>query len=1039
MRKTKKKILLVGGGLTLFFVLVFVVAMLFFLLDKPLVKNILQNYVSKKFGMKLVIGKLDYDLFPLRIEAFSVHIAQKTELLQTDVELDRISMKGSLRKAMKKTKPFLDVVEVENVSVHIYQEIVKKKDFRNPSPFLSSQLDFVAEAKMKNVSFSYNSPSQAASFSSDYLYVSEAGQKGQRRFDFTGIRVDYQDIKADASFRCMLDAKSTLVFSDISVFEGDFSFSKLEATLSGKRTAFDSLDLAIRGEYEQGGKVVSLTSFEVKIPSLLEATGAGRAEFVQGVSLIVDSDVFVEDIEKSLHFINPFLPQKIEGLSLKGQAEIKGKCSIFSASTGRTPEFSGTIKLLPARVSYAIPGLAFDSDIDGEFKAEGSRSNIEYSGLLRLNKGILARENIKVQGLSLQLPFSGSGPAVKSGPFKGAMESFIFTSGPQSTALDAVDFEGKGSFDAGSMNLILNSLDVRALSLPSLHIEAKAGLKPEQEKQAKIEAANFDVVQIRSLLSFYIPKRFVDWKFDGRGSLGLEVQLSPHKENKIWNVRGELDLSEVLFQNPDFSLAGEELRPSISWEGKYSTISEQLEFSLFFTLDHGESLWKDRYVSWSENPIRGDIAGVFRIPQNEVKIHSLDVHFLPYGNTTVTGTVKIDEPFSLDLKGALSLTLEAFNGGFFGFRPFGQDEIQVMGETKTDFHLTAKNKSLKLSGELLIEEGKLENQMSHISVQGIEAKIPFDFETNGGENQEERTSVSENGYFLAQTLETPYFGIQPFELKISSRKNKFLIEPFSIELFGGTADFGASFLSVDPARLEVSGISSLHLEELDISRFPIESKEFKFEGSAKGNFPHIELTAQIISMQGIGECNIFDGQALFENIKILSPFVKSRTISADIAFENIDLEKMTDSIPFGKVTGILRGEIMGLAFSYGQPESFTLRLESVKTKGVPQLFSLKAVNDLTVLSSGEKSGIPALKGLARIMPSFPYKKIGISSSLENDIFTLRGIILEKGTEYLVKRSWLNGISVINRNPNKKISFKDMKDRLKRIGKSSESK
>ena len=113
MRKTKKKILFIGGGLILFFVLVLVAAMLLFLLDKPLVKNILQSYVSKKFGMKLVIGKLDYDLFPLRIEAFSVRITQKTEMLETDVELDRISMMGSLRKALKKEKPFLDVVEVE--------------------------------------------------------------------------------------------------------------------------------------------------------------------------------------------------------------------------------------------------------------------------------------------------------------------------------------------------------------------------------------------------------------------------------------------------------------------------------------------------------------------------------------------------------------------------------------------------------------------------------------------------------------------------------------------------------------------------------------------------------------------------------------------------------------------------------------------------------------------------------------------------------------------------------------------------------------
>ena len=107
------------------------------------------------------------------------------------------------------------------------------------------------------------------------------------------------------------------------------------------------------------------------------------------------------------------------------------------------------------------------------------------------------------------------------------------------------------------------------------------------------------------------------------------MQLSPYKENKIWNVRGELNLSEVLFQDPSFNLAGEALRPTISWKGEYRTMPEEVKFSLSFALDQGESLWKEMYVSWSENPIRGDVSGVFNVPQKEAEIHSLDIHFSP--------------------------------------------------------------------------------------------------------------------------------------------------------------------------------------------------------------------------------------------------------------------------------------------------------------------------------------------------------------------------------------------------------------------------
>ena len=54
------------------------------------------------------------------------------------------------------------------------------------------------------------------------------------------------------------------------------------------------------------------------------------------------------------------------------------------------------------------------------------------------------------------------------------------------------------------------------------------------------------------------------------------------------------------------------------------------------------------------------------------------------------------------------------------------------------------------------------------------------------------------------------------------------------------------------------------------------------------------------------------------------------------------------------------------------------------------------------------------------------------------MFTLSGTIKEKGVEYLVKRSWLFGVGVVNKKPRNRIRFKDMMDRLKRIGQSEKA-
>jgi len=61
--------------------------------------------------------------------------------------------------------------------------------------------------------------------------------------------------------------------------------------------------------------------------------------------------------------------------------------------------------------------------------------------------------------------------------------------------------------------------------------------------------------------------------------------------------------------------------------------------------------------------------------------------------------------------------------------------------------------------------------------------------------------------------------------------------------------------------------------------------------------------------------------------------------------------------------------------------------------------------------------------------------VGLVSSLPTNTFTLNGAIHEGGVEYLVKKPALFGISVINREPDKVISFKEMTNRLKRVGQS----
>ena len=71
-------------------------------------------------------------------------------------------------------------------------------------------------------------------------------------------------------------------------------------------------------------------------------------------------------------------------------------------------------------------------------------------------------------------------------------------------------------------------------------------------------------------------------------------------------------------------------------------------------------------------------------------------------------------------------------------------------------------------------------------------------------------------------------------------------------------------------------------------------------------------------------------------------------------------------------------------------------------------------------------------GFTAFFRKFPYQKMGVHATLENDVFRVNGTIREGGNEYLVKRGGFSGVNIVNQSPDNRISFKDMVKRIKRV-------
>jgi len=111
-------------------------------------------------------------------------------------------------------------------------------------------------------------------------------------------------------------------------------------------------------------------------------------------------------------------------------------------------------------------------------------------------------------------------------------------------------------------------------------------------------------------------------------------------------------------------------------------------------------------------------------------------------------------------------------------------------------------------------------------------------------------------------------------------------------------------------------------------------------------------------------------------------------------------------------------------------------METVQTEGVPQKISVRALENIARIGGGGSPFIGLAGALTSLFKEFPYDKIAIQATLENDVFRIDGPLKEGDKVYLVKRSGLSGVNVVNQDPDRQISFKDMMKRIKRVTESA---
>jgi hypothetical protein len=1011
------------------------VVLVILVLDKPLTKKLLFSHFSRRTGALIAAEKLNFRLFPLKVEVNGLKATGKFRGQDMGLELGKVEAVGSLGRLFSRSRPLFTGINVEDARLRITVDPSRGRTIDWQAA--SKGLQRLGPLQIRNAGVEMSFPEGRAEVVGADLDLRSSGQMGVFVFSMSAAQTAFASDRVGWSFAGSLRSGGELQLGGGPAFRG-------EVTVGSPRGVWNKIEISpakeiavrMRCEYLQEENRLSFSELEVSLPSLARAWGPLQVQLGKKISLDwnLRASLFPA---AALEHLKPFLSSRLAALDVVGEIAAEGELRL-SRENGLRTEVRLRSSFANALISHSGPEYSWRSSLSGFLNIEGILPEVETAGRITVEKGELCVRDLSAKGISARSEIRLT-PSFLFFPFiQGRAEKVRLRIGEEDRALSDVAADGQGRLDRKKKRMVVDSFKLKSREFSPFHIQADIGLGSGSKRSVLIKSSGQDLDRALRFFHPLVPGAVSSWNPEGKASFEVAAEGIVQPE-RIWHVNGVFSAEGLRLDNPGAAAAAAELAPGIRFSGDYSPSRRVLSFECSFSQAGGESLWREFYIDWASRPLRGRWRGTYHFSPRKIAIEVLECSLLPIGRFSLTGCANAGNPLMLDLEVSAFLddpaSFLALVGGAAGKAGLA---ASWSGALSFDARLKIIGESFSLAGHLQVQDGSVGGNKGGRVLTGIEARFPFRFLRGGGTGAEvEEVQAGEAGYLSVEEVRGSGLTLGPLRLDLMSFTNRWLLRPMSIDLWGGRASVGATTVAIEPGTIRWEGRTSLAFRDGDLARaFPAPAGGL-LTGGFEAAFPSVEISPDEVTFQGEAGGSLFSGSWTLRNLRLEQPFSAGRTVRCDVSFAGLNLEQMTDALPFGRVTGIVRGEIEGLSISYGQPESFSFRLESVKKEGVRQTFSLKAVDSLTILSQGE-GPVPSQAFFLRFVPAFPYEKIGIRCSLKNDVFLLGGMIEEDGVEYLVRRARPFGINIINRDPNKMISFKDMVSRLKRIGASKKT-
>lgn len=188
----------------------------------------------------------------------------------------------------------------------------------------------------------------------------------------------------------------------------------------------------------------------------------------------------------------------------------------------------------------------------------------------------------------------------------------------------------------------------------------------------------------------------------------------------------------------------------------------------------------------------------------------------------------------------------------------------------------------------------------------------------------------------------------------------------------------------------------------------------ELQGTIAGRIPRVTYRDRRLTLDGALEADVFDGQMSVPRLLINDPLGRFPQMQTDIVLRGLDLEQLTGAFTFGRITGRLDGDILGLELLDWEPVAFDAHLYSTPDATEARRISQRAVENIADLG-GDGSALVSTQFL-RLFDQFRYRQLGIRCRLRDGVCRMSGVApSEGGGYYLVRGAGLPQVDVIGFN------------------------